>query len=143
MWKIDTNGGKQKSVALLVVDLVIWWRHSLKINKCRNFETNQNIRISPRQICIKLPKVSFKQFNRKKNATEFYIHHFKYLSSMLFFPVEIGDYLQKAPLENLQKRMKQQARFTFVLFPNFNDTWMLSCIYSYGRIGSPWISYSY
>ena len=95
MWKIDTifqktivyeglqYGGKQKSVAILEVDLEIWWCHSLKINKCRHFETNQNIRKLPRQIYIQLLKVSFKQSNWKRNATEFYTHHFKDLSSML------------------------------------------------------------
>ena len=74
-------GGKQKSVALLVVDLGIRWRHSLKIYKCRYFETNQNIRKLARQIHIKLLKVSFKQCNWKTNATEFYTHQFKDLSS--------------------------------------------------------------
>ena len=54
-----------------------------QINKCRHFETNQNIRKLPRQIIIKLFKVSFKQFNWKKNPTEFYTHYFEDLSSML------------------------------------------------------------
>ena len=31
-----------------------------------------------------------------------------------FLPVEIGDFLQKAPFGNLQKRVKRQARFPFV-----------------------------
>ena len=63
----------------------MWWRQSLKINKCRHFETNQNIRKLPQQIYIKLLKVPLKQFNWKKNATEFHNHHFKDLSSMLSF----------------------------------------------------------
>ena len=31
-------GDKQKSVALLVADLEIWWRHSLKINNAAIFK---------------------------------------------------------------------------------------------------------
>ena len=50
------HGCKQKSVALHVKDLEIWWRYNLKINKCRNFETNQGSKISPRQIYSKLTK---------------------------------------------------------------------------------------
>ena len=69
-------GSKQKSVALLVTDSEIWWRHSLKINKFRHFDTNQNIRKLLLQIYINLLIVSFKQFNWKKNAMEFYTHHF-------------------------------------------------------------------
>ena len=76
-------GGKQKFVSLLVADLEIWWRHSFKMNICRHFETNQTIRKLPQQIYIKLLKVSFKHFDWKKNATEFYTHHMKDLSSML------------------------------------------------------------
>ena len=77
------HGGKQKSGALLVADLEIWWRQSLKISKFRHFETNLNIRKLPRQIYIKLLKVSFKEFNWKNSAMEFHTHHLKDLSSML------------------------------------------------------------
>ena len=72
-----------KSVALSVADLEIWWLHSLKIKNFRHFETNQNIRKLPLQIYVKLFKVFFKQFNQKKNAMEFYTHHFKDLSYKL------------------------------------------------------------
>ena len=80
MRKIDTTfkktivyeglqyNGKQNSVALLVADLEIWWSPCLKIKKCHHFENNQDIRKLPRQIYIKLFKVSFKQFNLKKNC---------------------------------------------------------------------------
>ena len=36
------HGGKQKSVVLLVEDLEIWWRHSLKGNKCRCVKLSEN-----------------------------------------------------------------------------------------------------
>ena len=71
------HGCKQKSVALLVKDLEIWWRHSLKINKCHHFESSQGIKKLPRQIYCELPEVPFKNFNSKKNVIEFYTHLFK------------------------------------------------------------------
>ena len=47
-----------------------------------------------------------------------------------FLPVEMGDFLQIVPFENLQKRVKHQAKFPFVLLPNDNDSWICSCILS-------------
>ena len=49
-------GGRQKSAALFAKDLEISQRHCLKINKCRHFEANQDIRKSPWQICSKFLK---------------------------------------------------------------------------------------
>ena len=54
-----------------------------------------------------------------------------------FLPVEIGDFLQKAPSENLQNQRKQQAKFPFVLLPSNNDSWMCSCILSSWENGIP------
>ena len=54
-----------------------------------------------------------------------------------FLPVEMGDFLQKAPSENLQKRAKTAARFPFVPFPSNNDSWMGSCILSSWENGIP------
>ena len=47
-----------------------------------------------------------------------------------FLSVEIGDFLQKVPFENLQSDRKQQAKFPFALLPSNNDSWMCSCILS-------------
>ena len=54
-----------------------------------------------------------------------------------FCPVEIGEFLQKAPFENLQKPVKHQARFPFVLLPSSSDSWMCSCTLSSGENGIP------
>ena len=46
-----------------------------------------------------------------------------------FLPIEIGDFLQKAPFDKTCKNeRKQQAKFPFVLLPSNNDSWMCSCI---------------
>ena len=47
------------------------------MNICRHFETNQDIKILPRQIYSRSPKVPFKKYNSKKSLIEFYIHPFK------------------------------------------------------------------
>ena len=112
-------GGKQISVALLVVDLEFWWRHSLKINKCRHFETNQKIRKLPRQIYIKLFEVSFKQFNWKKNATEFYNHYFKDLSSMLI-ALHLG-HLYCGAWVRISSRQKFASSFTSAMSLTVNE----------------------
>ena len=39
-----------------------------------------------------------------------------------FLHVRMGDFLQKAPLENLQKRVKTQSKISLVLLPSTNDT---------------------
>ena len=70
-------GGKLRSVALLVKDLEILLRHGQRINKCRHFETNQDIAKLPRQIYGKLPNIHVKLVNSKKMVTEFYTHPFK------------------------------------------------------------------
>ena len=57
-----------------------FWRHGLKINKCRHFETNRDIKKLPRQIYSKLFKFPFKHFNSKKNVTESYTHPFEGLN---------------------------------------------------------------
>ena len=54
-----------------------------------------------------------------------------------FLPVEMGEFLQKAPFENLQKRVKQQAIFPFVLLPINTDIWMCSCILTSRDNGGP------
>ena len=58
-------------------------------SKCCHFENNQYIKKLPRQIYSKLPKVSFKHMNSKKNVIQFYTHlffkDFKDLSRMLSF----------------------------------------------------------
>ena len=54
-----------------------------------------------------------------------------------FFPVEIGDFLQKAPFENLQIRVKHQGRFHFVPPPSNNDSWMCSFVLSSWENGIP------
>ena len=54
-----------------------------------------------------------------------------------FLPVEIGDFLEKAPFENLQKQAKQQVKFPFVLLPSNDDSWMCSCILSSWENGIP------
>ena len=51
-------------------------------SKCRHFENNQSIRKLPQQIYSKLPKVSFKHMNSKKNVIQFYTHLFKDLKDM-------------------------------------------------------------
>ena len=51
-----------------------------------------------------------------------------------FLPIEIGDFLQKAPFENLKK---QQATFPCVLLPSNSDSWMCSCILSSWENGIP------
>ena len=73
-------GGKRKSEALLVKDLEIRWRPSLKSMNSPMLKTNQDIKKLPRQIYRKLSKVPFKHFNLKKNLIEFYNHPFKDLS---------------------------------------------------------------
>ena len=54
-----------------------------------------------------------------------------------FLPVEIADFLQKAPFENLQNERKQQAKFPFVLLPSNYNSWMRSCILSSWENGIP------
>ena len=49
----------------------------------------------------------------------------------------MGDFLQKAPFENLQDERKQQAKFPFVLLPSNNDSWMCSCVLSSWENGIP------
>ena len=56
----------------------------------------------------------------------------------LFLPVEIGDFLQKAPSENLLKTSENsKQKFPFVLLPSNNDSWMCSCILSSWENGIP------
>ena len=54
-----------------------------------------------------------------------------------FIPVEIGDFLQKAPFGNQQKRVKTPSEIPFVLLPSNNDSWMCSCILSSWKNGIP------
>ena len=54
-----------------------------------------------------------------------------------FLPVEIGDFLQKAPVKNLQKRAKTSSKIPFVLLPSNNDFWMCLCILSSWENGIP------
>ena len=54
-----------------------------------------------------------------------------------FLPVEIGDFLQRAPFGNLQKRVKTPSKIFLVLLPSNNDSWMCSCIFSSWENGIP------
>ena len=47
-----------------------------------------------------------------------------------FLPVEMGDFPQKAPFENLLKRAKTASKISLFLLPSNNDSWVCSCISS-------------
>ena len=51
-----------------------------------------------------------------------------------FLPVEIGDFLQKAPFENLKKGAETASKISL---PSNNDSWMCSCIVSSWENGIP------
>ena len=54
-----------------------------------------------------------------------------------FLPVRIGDFLQIAPFENLQKQEKQHAKFPFVLHPGNDDSRLFLGILSSWENGIP------
>ena len=61
----------------------MWWRHSLKNNKCHHFETNQYIKNCHGRFTENYPKPLSSGFNSKKYVIEFHIHPFKAMSPML------------------------------------------------------------